>query len=75
MTSNAALQTRREAAVARGVATMLPVFAARARGAELWDIEGKRYIDFAGGIARAQHRAQSSARGGGGGGAARRLHP
>ncbi len=29
---------------------MLPVFAARARGAELWDIEGKRYIDFAGGI-------------------------
>ena len=50
MTSNAALQTRREAAVARGVATMLPVFAARARGAELWDIEGKRYIDFAGGI-------------------------
>ena len=50
MTSNAALQIRREAAVARGVATMLPVFAARARGAELWDIEGKRYIDFAGGI-------------------------
>jgi 4-aminobutyrate aminotransferase / (S)-3-amino-2-methylpropionate transaminase / 5-aminovalerate transaminase len=50
MTSNAVLQTRREAAVARGVATMLPVFAARARGAELWDIEGKRYIDFAGGI-------------------------
>jgi 4-aminobutyrate aminotransferase/(S)-3-amino-2-methylpropionate transaminase len=50
MTSNADLQTRREAAVPRGVATMLPVFAARARGAELWDIEGKRYIDFAGGI-------------------------
>ena len=50
MATNADLQTRREAAVARGVATMLPVFAARARGAELWDIEGKRYIDFAGGI-------------------------
>lgn len=50
MTTNAELQTRREAAVARGVATMLPVFAARASGAELWDIEGKRYIDFAGGI-------------------------
>ncbi len=50
MATNADLQTRREAAVARGVATMLPVFAARALGAELWDIEGKRYIDFAGGI-------------------------
>jgi 4-aminobutyrate aminotransferase/(S)-3-amino-2-methylpropionate transaminase len=50
MISNRELQTRREAAVARGVSTMLPVFAARARGAELWDVEGKRYIDFAGGI-------------------------
>jgi 4-aminobutyrate aminotransferase/(S)-3-amino-2-methylpropionate transaminase len=50
MTNNRELQARREAAVARGVSTMLPVFAARARGAELWDVEGKRYIDFAGGI-------------------------
>jgi 4-aminobutyrate aminotransferase / (S)-3-amino-2-methylpropionate transaminase / 5-aminovalerate transaminase len=27
------------------------VYAARAENAELWDVEGKRYIDFAGGIA------------------------
>lgn len=51
MTSNADLQARRLAAVPRGVSTMLPVFAARAENAELWDVEGKRYIDFASGIA------------------------
>ena len=49
--SNAALLARREAAVPRGVASAAPVFAARAENAELWDVEGKRYIDFAGGIA------------------------
>ena len=51
MTTNAELQKLREAAVPRGVANMLPVFTARASNAELWDVEGKRYIDFAGGIA------------------------
>ncbi|HZF74502.1 MAG TPA: 4-aminobutyrate--2-oxoglutarate transaminase [Acetobacteraceae bacterium] len=49
--SNADLQARREAAVPRGVATMLPVFAAKAEGAEITDVEGRRYIDFAAGIA------------------------
>jgi 4-aminobutyrate aminotransferase/(S)-3-amino-2-methylpropionate transaminase len=49
--TNAALWTRREAAVARGVASAAPVFAAHAENAELWDVEGNRYIDFAGGIA------------------------
>ncbi|WP_370303836.1 4-aminobutyrate--2-oxoglutarate transaminase [Pseudooceanicola sp.] len=49
--SNAALLARREAAVARGVASAAPVFAERAENAELWDVEGKRFIDFAGGIA------------------------
>ncbi|MBW4708349.1 4-aminobutyrate--2-oxoglutarate transaminase [Roseobacter sp. YSTF-M11] len=49
--SNAALLARREAAVARGVASAAPVFADHAENAELWDVEGKRYIDFAGGIA------------------------
>ncbi len=49
--TNAALQARREEAVPRGVSTMLPVFAERAAGSEIWDIEGKRYIDFAAGIA------------------------
>lgn len=49
--SNAALLARREAAVPRGVASAAAVFADRAENAELWDVEGNRYIDFAGGIA------------------------
>ncbi|MFC7047971.1 4-aminobutyrate--2-oxoglutarate transaminase [Emcibacter nanhaiensis] len=49
--NNAELWARREQAVARGVGTMHQRFAARAENAELWDVEGKRYIDFATGIA------------------------
>ena len=50
-TSNAELLARRQNAVPRGVAHATPIFAAAAENAELWDVEGKRYIDFAGGIA------------------------
>jgi 4-aminobutyrate aminotransferase/(S)-3-amino-2-methylpropionate transaminase len=49
--SNKALIARREAAVARGVASAAPIFAAHAENAELWDVEGNRFVDFAGGIA------------------------
>ncbi len=49
--TNADLLARRQAAVARGVASAAPVFAAHAENAELWDVEGRRYVDFAGGIA------------------------
>ena len=49
--TNAALLARREAAVPRGVASAAPIFADRAENAELWDVEGNRYVDFAGGIA------------------------
>ncbi len=49
--TNVELLARREAAVPRGVASAAPIFAARAENAELWDVEGNRYIDFAGGIA------------------------
>ena len=49
--SNAALMARRSAAVARGVGQAHEIFVARAANAELWDVEGRRYIDFAGGIA------------------------
>ncbi|AML53616.1 MULTISPECIES: 4-aminobutyrate--2-oxoglutarate transaminase [Falsihalocynthiibacter] len=49
--SNASLIARREAAVARGVASAAPIFAKYAENAELWDVEGNRYVDFAGGIA------------------------
>ncbi len=48
--NNQALMARRQQAVARGVANMHPLFAERALNAEVWDVEGKRYIDFAGGI-------------------------
>jgi 4-aminobutyrate aminotransferase/(S)-3-amino-2-methylpropionate transaminase len=43
------IQRRREA-VPRGVSTAAPVVVERAHGAEVWDVDGKRYIDFAGGI-------------------------
>ena len=49
--TNAALIARREAAVPRGVASAAPIFADHAENAELWDVEGNRYVDFAGGIA------------------------
>lgn len=45
------LQERRAAAVARGVGTALPGFAARALNDEIHDTDGRRYIDFASGIA------------------------
>ena len=49
-TATARLIERKTAAVARGVATK-GIFAARAENAELWDAEGRRFIDFAAGIA------------------------
>ncbi|MEJ1166601.1 4-aminobutyrate--2-oxoglutarate transaminase [Variovorax sp. CCNWLW186] len=49
--SNAALMARRGAAVARGVGQGHEIFVSRAANAEVWDVEGRRYIDFAGGIA------------------------
>lgn len=36
--------------VPRGVVTAHPIFAERAQGSLLWDAEGRRYIDFVGGI-------------------------
>ncbi len=51
MTRNSALQARRVAAIPRGVATAYPVFAERAEGSEIWDVDGNRYVDFGGGIA------------------------
>jgi 4-aminobutyrate aminotransferase/(S)-3-amino-2-methylpropionate transaminase len=50
--TNEELQALRQAAVARGVGTMHPtVFSDRAQGAEIWDVEGRRFIDLAAGIA------------------------
>ncbi|MFT4274917.1 MAG: 4-aminobutyrate--2-oxoglutarate transaminase [Rhodopseudomonas sp.] len=49
--TNSELLTRRQTAVVRGVSQATPVFAERALNSEIWDVEGKRYVDFAGGIA------------------------
>jgi len=49
--NNAALMARRQAAIPRGVGQSHEVFIAKGENAEIWDVEGRRYIDFAGGIA------------------------
>ncbi|MFD5544356.1 aminotransferase class III-fold pyridoxal phosphate-dependent enzyme, partial [Streptomyces sp. NPDC127079] len=45
------LQTRRLAAVAQGVGSVLPVFTTRAGGGIIEDVDGNRLIDFGSGIA------------------------
>ena len=49
--TNSSWQERKENVFARGMGNIFPIYAEQARNAEIWDIEGKRYIDFAGGIA------------------------
>ncbi len=49
--TNADLMARRAAALPRGVGQAHGVFAVRAENAEIWDVEGKRWIDFCAGIA------------------------
>ncbi|HYY78029.1 MAG TPA: 4-aminobutyrate--2-oxoglutarate transaminase [Actinomycetes bacterium] len=44
------LEARRRRAVARGVGTMTPVYAAAANGAVIEDVDGNRFIDFTGGL-------------------------
>src|ERR1700752_1227460 len=45
-----ALMVRREAAIPRGPSNATPIFAARAEGAIIEDVDGNCYLDFAGGI-------------------------
>lgn len=49
--TNQELQAIRDAATPRGIGIQTGVFADKARNAELWDVEGRRYIDLAAGIA------------------------
>lgn len=49
--SNAEWQERKVAAIARGQGNVAPVYIERGENAELWDVEGNRYIDFGTGIA------------------------
>ena len=48
---NEQLMARKAAATPRGVGVMASFFAERADNTELWDVEGRRFIDFASGIA------------------------
>lgn len=51
MPTSAELHERRMAAVPRGVGHATAIYAKRAKNAEIWSEDGKRYIDFAAGIA------------------------
>ncbi|MET5330659.1 aminotransferase class III-fold pyridoxal phosphate-dependent enzyme [Klebsiella variicola] len=51
MNSNKAMMARRSDAVPRGVGQIHPIFAERAENCRVWDVEGREYLDFAGGIA------------------------
>ncbi|MFA6441118.1 MAG: 4-aminobutyrate--2-oxoglutarate transaminase [Sterolibacterium sp.] len=47
---NSRWQERKEQAVTRGIRVLTKIYAERAENAELWDVDGNRYIDFVGGI-------------------------
>jgi 4-aminobutyrate aminotransferase / (S)-3-amino-2-methylpropionate transaminase / 5-aminovalerate transaminase len=48
-TTSELIVAERERYVARGVATT-PLVVARAEGARVWDVDGREYVDFAGGL-------------------------
>ncbi|MFL6039514.1 MAG: aspartate aminotransferase family protein [Gaiellaceae bacterium] len=48
-TASERVAAERERYVARGVATT-PLVVARADGARIWDVDGREYVDFAGGL-------------------------
>lgn len=49
--TNVDLHQRKNAATPRGVGVMCDFYASHARNAEIWDVENRRFIDFAAGIA------------------------
>jgi 4-aminobutyrate aminotransferase/(S)-3-amino-2-methylpropionate transaminase len=51
VTTNKELQAIRDAETPRGVGIQTNVYSDKARNAEIWDVEGNRYIDLAAGIA------------------------
>ncbi len=48
-TESERISAERDRYVARGIATT-PLVVARAEGARLWDVDGREYVDFAGGL-------------------------
>ncbi|EDM44506.1 4-aminobutyrate aminotransferase [unidentified eubacterium SCB49] len=51
MKKNKELQQRKELAIAKGQKNLFPIYIDKAINAEIWDVEGTRYIDFCAGIA------------------------
>ncbi len=51
MQTNVQIQQRKQQVIARGQGNLAPVYIEKAKNSELWDVEGKRYIDFGSGIA------------------------
>ncbi len=49
--NNQEWQQRKENAIAQGQGNLAPLYVDKALNSEVWDIEGKRYIDFSSGIA------------------------
>jgi 4-aminobutyrate aminotransferase / (S)-3-amino-2-methylpropionate transaminase / 5-aminovalerate transaminase len=49
--TNASIQRRKDAAFAKGMGNLSPIYVDYALNAEVWDVEGNRYIDFGAGIA------------------------
>ena len=62
MSTQTTVAERIAAAIPRGVSVPIPILAHHASGAEIWDADGRRYIDFAGGIAVPQRRPSPPAR-------------
>jgi 4-aminobutyrate aminotransferase / (S)-3-amino-2-methylpropionate transaminase / 5-aminovalerate transaminase len=50
LTRTTAMLAERDRHVPRGVLTAHPVVLERGLGAEVWDVDGRRYLDFVGGI-------------------------
>jgi 4-aminobutyrate aminotransferase len=48
---NATISSRKNDAISQGVGMMTQIYVDRAENSEVWDVEGRRYIDFASGIA------------------------
>ncbi|MFA5595017.1 MAG: aminotransferase class III-fold pyridoxal phosphate-dependent enzyme, partial [Trueperaceae bacterium] len=49
--NNQSLSERRKAAVTPAAASVHPLYFQRAEGSYVWDVEGKKYLDFSSGIA------------------------
>ena len=55
-----ALAARRAEAVPRAVSQLTPIFVSRSEGAVIEDVDGNRYLDFAGGIGCLCRRASDA---------------